>query len=270
MALSILSLPCMKTLILFALALLCFSFGSQPTAMAQGKANYVAETHDFGEVIEGKVASHEFEFVNTGTAPIIIANVQASCGCTTPFWTKEPIAPGKKGIVKASYNSQGRPGPFNKSITVTSNAVEPTKVLSFKGNVLKKDQMPTVSEAQKENSAKLVFDRSTVQLGKLESGQSATARYPFTNKGKAPLEFNDVRAGSYSITWRTAKPSYLPSEQGVLEVTYTAQGNGPKDEELTVTSSDYNDYFQKLHLKSNVFTPAGDSPMQEERAVPFK
>ena len=62
--------------------------------------------------------------------------MQASCGCTTPDWSKEPIAPGKKGFVKASYNPAGRPGNFNKSVTVTSN--QGTQVLYIKGQVVPK------------------------------------------------------------------------------------------------------------------------------------
>lgn len=93
------------------------------------------EVHDFGNMVEGVNAIYEFEFTNTGKEPLIIQNVRASCGCTTPSWTKEPIAPGQKGKIKAAYNSQGRPGAFNKAITVTSNAKTPTKVLYIKGNV---------------------------------------------------------------------------------------------------------------------------------------
>ena len=66
---------------------------------------------------------------------MVISNVQASCGCTTPKWTKEPIKPGESGAVTAIYNSKGRPGTFNKAITITSNAKTPQKVLFIKGNV---------------------------------------------------------------------------------------------------------------------------------------
>jgi len=73
--------------------------------------------------------------MNTGKEPLIIQRVQPSCGCTTPDWTKEPIAPGKTGMVKASYGTQGRPGHFEKSLTVFSNAG--TKMLTIKGTVEK-------------------------------------------------------------------------------------------------------------------------------------
>jgi len=125
-----------------------FFVGLYGTAMAQapaastpaenknkGEMKFEKELHDFGTIVEGESATYEFVFTNTGKEPIIISNVVASCGCTTPSWTKEPIKPGKKGSIKALYNSQGKPGPFNKQITVTSNALTSTKVLTIKGNV---------------------------------------------------------------------------------------------------------------------------------------
>lgn len=79
-------------------------------------------THDFGNLKEGPVAEHVFEFKNTGKEPLIISNASASCGCTTPEWPKEPVLPGKTGKITVRYNTQGRPGPFNKSVFITSNA----------------------------------------------------------------------------------------------------------------------------------------------------
>jgi hypothetical protein len=92
-------------------------------------------THDFGTIQEGPSAEHEFEFVNTGKEPIIISNVSASCGCTTPSYSKDPVLPGKKGTIKAIYNTQGRVSPFTKTISITSNAG--LKVLTIKGEVEK-------------------------------------------------------------------------------------------------------------------------------------
>ena len=244
--------------VFFAIAL----FLSASAASAQGKFNFSTESHSFGEVVEGRVASHEFKFVNTGDQPIIISNVQASCGCTTPFWTKDPVMPGKEGSIKASYNSAGRPGPFNKSITVSSNSIEGTKVLSFNGSVVGKDKMPTVTDEMKANSAKLVFDKTEVNLGKLEQNQNGIARFTFTNKGKADLEIYDAASTAYTTSWRVDKPTVKPGEKGTLELTYTARGKvGANAETVTVTSTDYNNYFQKLSIKANIAQPAG-SPIK--------
>ncbi|QKG51708.1 DUF1573 domain-containing protein [Hymenobacter sp. BRD67] len=118
-------------------------------AHAQGVLTFENTDHDFGKVAEGTMATYEFRFKNTGNQPIVIANAQASCGCTTPEWTKSPVLPGKSGIIKAVYNSAGRPGVFAKTVTVMSNATEASKVLSLKGTVLTKDELrATLTPAQ--------------------------------------------------------------------------------------------------------------------------
>ena len=129
----------MKTILSFAIALgFGFSAMAQTTETKDKPAfKFKAETQDFGKIKEGVQATHEFEFTNTGKGPLIISNVAASCGCTTPDWTREPIPPGKTGKIKAVYNSQGRPGQFTKQVTVTSNAAEATKVLTISGLVEK-------------------------------------------------------------------------------------------------------------------------------------
>lgn len=104
-------------------------------ASAQGVLKFTKEKHDFGKLAEGPVAVYNFEIQNTGKAPVIITNAQASCGCTTPEWPKEPILPGAKALIKVGYNTSGRPGPFTKTITVVSNAENATTILEIKGNV---------------------------------------------------------------------------------------------------------------------------------------
>jgi hypothetical protein len=91
--------------------------------------------HDFGKIQEGTMANYEFTFTNTGKAPLVLSNVQPSCGCTSPEWNKEPIMPGAKGSIKASFNSYGRPGSFQKYITVKSNAMNNEVTLTIKGTV---------------------------------------------------------------------------------------------------------------------------------------
>ncbi|MCS6916845.1 MAG: DUF1573 domain-containing protein [Chitinophagales bacterium] len=99
-----------------------------------GEFKFQEETYDFGKIPKGIPVTHDFTFTNVGKEPIIISNVQASCGCTTPSWPKEPILPGKTGAIKVQYNAAS-PGSFNKSITIMSNSKTPTKVLYVKGTV---------------------------------------------------------------------------------------------------------------------------------------
>jgi hypothetical protein len=135
----------MKKLVLSIIALAAFITASiaqtapaAPAAPENPNAadfKFEKEVHDFGTIKEGTQAEYVFKYTNTGKEPLVITNVQASCGCTTPKWTKEPVKPGETGQVTAIYNSKGRPGNFNKAVTITSNAKTAQKVLFIKGNV---------------------------------------------------------------------------------------------------------------------------------------
>lgn len=111
------------------------------SAFAQDKKDEAAKpiisferlTHDFGKVYDGRSVSYEFVFVNTGKTPLILSNVQPSCGCTTPEWPREPIMPGQKGKIKAIYTAGTFRGAFNKSINVSSNASQSPIQLIIKG-----------------------------------------------------------------------------------------------------------------------------------------
>lgn len=96
--------------------------------------SFETETIDYGNIEVGSDRIREFKFKNTGKSPLIIQNARGSCGCTVPTWPKEPILPGEEGVIKVDYDTN-RSGPINKSVTITSNAKTPTKVLRIKGNV---------------------------------------------------------------------------------------------------------------------------------------
>lgn len=94
-------------------------------------------TFDFGTIAEdGGPVKHEFKFTNTGDAPLMIVNATASCGCTRPDFPKKPVGAGKKGILKVTYLPKGRPGEFNKTVTVKTNSKKHKKVtIRIKGFV---------------------------------------------------------------------------------------------------------------------------------------
>jgi hypothetical protein len=118
-----------------------FLFSASATVISQDKKadgpqlTFQDESHDFGTIKEGIIAEFNFKFTNTGNQPLILMDVRPSCGCTTPDWSKEPVQPGKTGVIHVKYNSAGRPGKFNKSITVTTNIPNETKVLFISGTV---------------------------------------------------------------------------------------------------------------------------------------
>jgi Protein of unknown function (DUF1573) len=97
-------------------------------------------THDFGDITQGDKVEQAFAFTNTGTSPLIITNIEVTCGCTTPRgWPRDPIAPGEKGEILIAFNSAGKYGKQNKVVTVISNAANPEVVqLIFSANVLEK------------------------------------------------------------------------------------------------------------------------------------
>ncbi len=122
-----------KTLLLVASLLLgTFVAGAQDAAVM----TFEFEKHDFGNVKEGEEASVDFTLTNTGTKNLIILDVVGSCSCTSSSWPKEPVLPGEKTVIRASYDTKGKSGTFNKSLTITSNASEEVKRIFIKGNVI--------------------------------------------------------------------------------------------------------------------------------------
>ncbi len=98
------------------------------------------KTHDFGNIIQGDKVEHTFYFSNTGNEPLIITNVQVSCGCTTPKgWPRDPIPPGGHGEITVSFNSTGKMGIQNKPVTLVTNAVNTEgNTISFTTHILDK------------------------------------------------------------------------------------------------------------------------------------
>ncbi len=96
-------------------------------------------THHFGEIIEGEKVSYVFRFTNTGGSELVIASAQGSCGCTVPEFTREPVKPGGKGEIKVTFDSSGRSGMQSKTITVISNSVPATRVLTVSAEVRRKE-----------------------------------------------------------------------------------------------------------------------------------
>ena len=96
---------------------------------------FVSETIDYGTIAHNADGKREFVFTNNGNKPLIISNAAGSCGCTVPTYPKEPIAPGAKAVIGVKYATD-RVGAFTKTVTLTTNATEPTKTLTIKGTVL--------------------------------------------------------------------------------------------------------------------------------------
>ncbi|MBS3912952.1 MAG: DUF1573 domain-containing protein [Bacteroidetes bacterium] len=110
----------------------------------KGTPKFDEVLHDFGNIVDGESVQHKFRFKNTGKGELVVSNVQASCGCTTPEWTRDVIAPGGEGFILATFNSSGKGEKggliVEKSITVNfSNSTVETMELRFKSNIDKKE-----------------------------------------------------------------------------------------------------------------------------------
>jgi|SRR5690606_26785104 len=132
---------------LFLLMVLAFSapiFAQNATAeKADGAViTFEKKSHDFGEITQGDKVEETFRFTNTGNEPLIITNVEVTCGCTTPKgWPRDPIPPGGKGELTVGFNSTGKMGRQNKVVTVVSNAVNSDGgLISFVTNIVEKKE----------------------------------------------------------------------------------------------------------------------------------
>jgi hypothetical protein len=145
------------------------------------------KTHDFGQINEsdGK-ATYEFVFKNTGNGPLVVSRVQASCGCTTPTWTRQPIERGKSGSITVSYNPAGRPGVFTKTITVSSNATEEQVTLLIKGDVIPVSSSPANPYPVAMGDLKL--KTKVVQMNNVDKGKSQNRVIEVKNEGRSSIK----------------------------------------------------------------------------------
>ncbi|QHL86629.1 DUF1573 domain-containing protein [Nibribacter ruber] len=260
----------MKKIYLFlALALVVLSQG---VAAAQGVLTFEKETHDFGTIKEGGVATYEFKVKNTGNAPVIISHVQASCGCTTPEWSKEPIAPGATSVIKAGYNTVGRPGAFNKALTITSNSTQETQMLFIKGTVTSAPAAPAHTPEQLAASPKIELTSSTYDFGKVEKGQKVTAKFTLKNTGKQDLNVSGLQTACNCVTYKLSPAVVKPGQSAKLELTYNPQVLQDRIETVTLASNDITGSATSLTLKAKVVESlAKQSAVKINKgSVPFK
>lgn len=117
------------------------------------KIRFTETEHNYGTIQKGGDGKCTFTFVNEGNEPLILSNVKASCGCTTPSHTQKPVMPGKEGTIDVKYNTNNVGG-FSKTVTVTSNAVDnPRVVLKIKGNVVQDGTAQPQPQAEPKKTA---------------------------------------------------------------------------------------------------------------------
>lgn len=210
-----------KSLLLETCLVFFLFFSGTVFAQNNAELNIDEPSHDFGTIAEvDGLASHTFLIKNTGSDPLVITRVTASCGCTRPEWTKSPIEPGKTGEVTISYNPKGRPGPFLKSVAVLSNAKNKRTLLYVKGSVTPKSTIvnqPVIVYPY--NIGNLKLQTKTVQYSSIRPGETLEEKILIKNESENPLTIHIGKLPNYLIA--EAKPNTLqPNETGELYLTF--------------------------------------------------
>ncbi|MGC1242070.1 MAG: DUF1573 domain-containing protein [Chryseosolibacter sp.] len=192
------------------------------TAFAQ-QAKQLAfreETHDFGAIDEMKgPVTHEFVFINNSSRPVRILKVQASCGCTTPGWSKDVVPPGKNGFIQASYDPRGRPGFFTKSLTVTTDLEANPIILQIKGQV-SNDAKPAPTDYPAANG-NLKMKVSSFNMGRVFLKDEYVVReFPIMNAGETPMAFTGKFEHPAYIRVDVQPRNLPPGEKGNIRISY--------------------------------------------------
>lgn len=179
--------------------------------------SFVSRGFDFGNIKEetGKV-THDFVFTNTGKVPLVIQQVTASCGCTTPSWTKQPIAPGAKGKITVTYSATGRPGTFTKTITVNNNSTESIVQLSIHGTVLA--QPLSQAQAFPVTLGKVKLKSTIIPLGEVHKGEKKVVSIPVLNTSDSSLTLSIGNLPRH-ITASIHPQTLAPRQEAIIQLT---------------------------------------------------
>lgn len=207
----------LQTIALFCLAT-AFSTG---LVQAQAKITFEKADHNFGSFQEAAgVQTTTFKFKNTGNSPLIVNSVKASCGCTTPKWTRDPIAPNGSGEITVSYDPKNRPGAFTKSVTVGSNAENATVNLTISGQVDQREK--TLAEKYPREIGTLRAETNHISFAQLKQSGVETKDLELVNDTDKPVKV-ELQTVPAHLTVKVT-PETIPAKgKGVMSVTYNAK-----------------------------------------------
>lgn len=179
--------------------------------------------YNFG-VFKEESGRQTFDFIvtNSGSNPLIIQNVVASCGCTTPEWTKSPISPGGKGKVTAIYDPANRPGAFNKTLTVYSNATPQTTVLTIKGEVTPRAK--TVENLFTFPVGSVRFESNQLAFSNVKKTEKKTKAMSVINTSDSPAKVGFEGLPAH-LTLKSTPETLKPGQKGIIEGAYDAVKN---------------------------------------------
>lgn len=198
------------------LFILLFTFISLGV-VAQETLKFNEDSHDFGIIQEEKgIVSFVFEFENMGETPVLIQSVKASCGCTTPSWTREPVLPGNKGTIKTAFNPHHRRGVFSKSITVTTNVG--VKKLMIRGNITPRPK--TLIDLYPKKMGKLRVETAYVLFNDLGKKQERMIEIKVVNDSAEDIDVEFEKLPEYLHI--EGKIKLRPLEKAVWKIIYDA------------------------------------------------
>ena len=205
-------------LLLTSLVLFCGWVGAQ-----NEKISFNETSHNFG-VIGEKDGTAAFDFIlkNNSNEPVVITKVTASCGCTTPIWTKEPIEPGKTGKISVNYNPVSRIGSFSKSITVyTSHTTTPVQ-LTIRGEVVQGKKKIDPEEAYPVAIGDYLLKSKELNFGQVGWKEAKTIRLEVFNNSDLPITQKILKLPKYvSVSFN---PAVIPAKTAaVIDVNLNAQ-----------------------------------------------
>ncbi len=226
--------------------------------------------YDFGKIREKDgIATCRFSFKNEGKSPLIITQVQASCGCTTPSWSKDSVLPGQKGFVEAAYNPEGRPGPFLKTLTIFSNATISSVNLIIKGDV--QAEVPTRADQFPRKLGNIRLLSEYLQMGSLSSQGEMTQSFEIYNDSKSAVKpkFDSLPA--------FVKINFVPSklkkgQSGKMLVTFSAKNYqqwGHVSIPVYLKTRQKDEARELLFLNALVEDEPRDLPVQEQNKQPI-
>jgi hypothetical protein len=211
----------MKKLFLFTSLLIISLTGESQYAITT--IRFSETQHDFGTFREeaGR-QSFDFEVTNTGSLPLIIQNVTASCGCTTPDWTRQPIPVRGKGKVTAIYDPKDRPGIFDKTLSVYTNSRPAVTTLSIKGEVIPREK--TVEELFSFQVGPIRFAGNNLAFANVKKNGKKSMVMQIVNPSASPVKIEFDQLPAY-VTLKANPETLKPRQKGNIEGTYDGTKN---------------------------------------------
>jgi hypothetical protein len=224
----------------FRIAALVVMLVANLPVFGQGRIKFEKTRHDFGEVKEENgLVGIVFEFTNEGSKPLKVLSAKASCGCTTPVFSRDSILAGEKGKIKVEYNPMGRPGIFNKDILVETNGSPEFVTLTIQGKVTPRPKGPIDFYPFEEGAIR--FRTNHLTYGSIFVGDTVTQSTILYNQGKKAVQFS--KSGSKvpgHLKPKMTKTTLAPGDTLTLWVTYIAS-----------LKKDWGFAFDNIYLSTN-------------------